>query len=187
MSCCRTVLVLRVCCVWGQGGQSLMCTFSILASFLLSSAMGVSALFSFSNPPEVPVNPPWFVSWAEQQSYRVQERCLAKFQHSDLVGQVQSISDLPQVLHAAILHIDHLPLQKVADIQAQQLQQKEQRPLGSSKSPTSSIIKFVLSRLLQSETKIVVLVWPWCPFQWSLLLWSSCSCSQKLALHWTFV
>lgn len=45
MSCCRTVLVLRVHCVWGQGGQSLMCTFSILASFLLSSASGCFCSF----------------------------------------------------------------------------------------------------------------------------------------------
>lgn len=121
--------------------------------FSFYQPMCVSTLFSlFSHPPEVPLNPPWFVlSWAQQQSYRVQQRCLTKFQHSNLVGQVQSVSDLPQVLHAAVLHINHLPLQRGADTQAQQLSQMAQ--MESSKLPISSSIKFVLSRLFHSEPK----------------------------------
>lgn len=65
------------------------------------------------------------VTRAEQQPYRVQQRCLAKFQHGDVVGQVQCVSDVPQVLHAAVLHIHHLPLPRGAGTEAQQLPQTD--------------------------------------------------------------
>lgn len=44
------------------------------------------------------------------RSYLVQQRCLAKLNHSYLVGEVQAVFGSFQVIHGAVLDIHHLSL-----------------------------------------------------------------------------
>lgn len=140
--------------VWAQDGLGLMFTFSILASFILLSVCFCSFLLLFK--------PPWGPT--EPTLVCIVSRAGILPCTAEVLGQVSAEqsgwsgsecfwpSSSPPRCRTA--HPPPLPAVRSRHTSSAAYTNTSKRPLESSKSPSSSSIKFVLSRLFHSEPKI---------------------------------